>query len=255
MNFTPEEDLRPFLPKESILPVQPFDSAISDKRAARFRQVLMRRTKRLSVVVEDCHDQHNATAIIRSCDAFGIDTIHIVSSHQKFKINKQVSRGTHNFMEIKIHKSIENAYEALKKENYLIFASDLTAPKVIHTEDLQKIYLNNPIALVFGEESSGLSEKASQLADGHFMIPMAGFAQSLNVSVALAVAVYAIRGKELCEDANGNLNVEEQLQRYTKWVKRKRGLAVDRLIETYKGKEIEIEAIKFDQASEEEIID
>lgn len=248
MNFTPEEDLRPFQPKLSLIPPQPFDSVISEKRAERFRQVLMRRTKKLSVVVEDCHDQHNATAIIRSCDAFGIDTIHIVSSHQRFKINKQVSRGTHNFMEILIHKSIEDAYNLLKKENYLIFASDLTAPKVIHTNDLQKLYLTNPIALVFGEESSGLSEKASQLADGHFMIPMAGFAQSLNVSVALAVAVYAIRGKELCDDANGNLNKEEQLHRYTKWVKRKHGLAVERLIETYKGKEIELEAIKFDQS-------
>lgn len=247
MNFTPEEDLRPFLAKPSILPTQPFDSSISDKRAARFRQVLMRRTKRLSVVVEDCHDQHNATAIIRSCDAFGIDTIHIVSSHQKFKINKQVSRGTHNFMEIKIHKSIEDAYRILKEEGYLIYASDLTAEKVVHTEDLQKLYLDHPIALVFGEESSGLSEKASQLADGHFMIPMAGFAQSLNVSVALAVAVYAVRGKELCEDASGSLNVEEQLQRYTRWVKRKRGLAVDRLIENYKGKEIELEVLNSNQ--------
>lgn len=253
MNFTPEEDLRPFQEKPSLIPPQPFDSVISDKRAARFRQVLIRRTKKLVVVVEDCHDQHNATAIIRSCDAFGIDTIHIVSSHQKFKINKQVSRGTHNFMEIKIHKSIEEAYAILKKENYIIFASDLTAEKVVHTEDLQKIYATEPIALVFGEESSGLSEKASKLADGHFMIPMAGFAQSLNVSVALAVAVYAIRGKELCDDAIGSLNKEEQLQRYTKWVKRKRGLAVDRLIENYKGKEIELEVLKLDQTESESI--
>ena len=253
MNFTPEEDLRSFQAKTSKIPPQPFDSMISDKRAARFRQVLMRRTKNLRVVVEDCHDQHNATAIIRSCDAFGIDTIHIVSSHQRFKINKQVSRGTHNFMEIKVHKSIEEAYKILKNEGYLIYASDLTADQVIHTEDLQKIYATRPVALVFGEESSGLSEKASQMADGHFMIPMAGFAQSLNVSVALAVAVYAIRGKELCDDADGSLTKEEQLHRYTKWVKRKRGLAVDRLIETYKGKEIEVEVIKPEQNDVETI--
>ena len=247
MNFTPEEDLRSFQPKASKIPPQPFDSMLSDKRASRFRQVLMRRTKNLRVVIEDCHDQHNATAIIRTCDAFGVDSIHIISSHSRFKINKQVSRGTHNFMEIKIHKSTEEAYDLLKKEGYLIYATDLTAEKVIHTEDLQKIYNKHPVALVFGEESSGLSEKASKLADGHFMIPMAGFAQSLNVSVALAVAVYAIRGKELCEDAEGNLNEAEQLQRYTKWVKRKRGLAVDRLIEVYKGKEVELESIKLEQ--------
>lgn len=243
MNFTPEEDLRPFQPKTSILPALPFDSMISDKRAERFRQVLMRRTKRLAVVVEDCHDQHNATAIIRSCDAFGVDTIHIVSSYQKFKINKQVSRGTHHFMEIFIHKSIEDAYKTLRKDGYTIYASTLTAEKVINTEELHQIYLKQPIAIVFGEESSGLSERATNLADGHFMIPMAGFAQSLNVSVALAVAVYSIRGKELCADADGNLNEAEQEKRYTKWVKRKRGIAVDRVIEMYKGKEVEVEIL------------
>jgi tRNA (guanosine-2'-O-)-methyltransferase len=243
MNFTPEEDLRPFQPKPSILPPQPFDSMISDKRASRFRQVLMRRSNKLAVVVEDCHDQHNATAIIRSCDAFGVDTIHIISSYQKFRINKQVSRGTHHFMEIFIHKSTEEAYQTLKSQGYTIFASTLTAEKVINTEELQQIYLTKPIAIVFGEESSGLSEKATNLADGHFMIPMAGFAQSLNVSVALAVTVYAIRGKELCNDADGNLTEPEQLKRYTRWVKRKRGPAVDRVIEMYKGKEIEVEIL------------
>ena len=253
MNFTPEEDLRPFPSKRSILLLQPFDSMISDKRAERFRQVLMRRTKRLAVVVEDCHDQHNATAIIRSCDAFGVDTIYIVSSFQKFKVNKQVSRGTHHFMEIKVHKSIEEAYRILRNDGYLIYASSLTSEKIINTEALQKIYNSQPLAIVFGEESSGLSEKATKLADGNFMIPMAGFAQSLNVSVALAVTVFALRGQELCQDADGNLTEAEQLQRYTKWVKRKRGQAVDKIIELYKGKEVEIEILNPDPAENPKI--
>lgn len=241
MNFTPEEDLRPFKIIPSIMPELPIDTMISEKRAERFKQVLMRRTRRLVAVVEDCHDQHNATAIIRSCDAFGIDEVHIVSSINKFKVNKQVSKGTHHFMEVKIHKSIEAAYAQLRQNGFKIFASDLTSEKVLHTEELYQEYCNHPIAIVFGEESGGLSAKASQLADGHFLIPMAGFAQSLNVSVALAVTIYALREHELCSDASGDLTVNEQITRYTRWVRRKRGIAVDQAMDLYKGKEIEVE--------------
>lgn len=229
---------------ESIIPELPIDTLISEERSNRFKQVLAYRSDKLRVVIENCHDPHNATAIIRSCDAFGVDTVHIVTNKNTFKINNSVSKGTHHYVELKIHKTIEDAYDALRKEDFEIYASDLSSDKILNTLDLTEINTHKKIALVFGEESLGLTSAASQKADGHFLIPMTGFAQSLNVSVALAVTLYAIRQKDLCQGKLGTLNQTEQVARYTKWVKRKRGIAVDRLLSDYKGETMELEIVK-----------
>lgn len=229
---------------DSKIPNLPIDSLISEERANRFKQVLAKRSDQVRVVIENCHDPHNATAIIRSCDAFGVDTIHIVTNKNTFKVNNSVSKGTHHYVEIKVHKTIEDAYATLRKEGFEIYASDLASEKIHNTLELTELYEQKKIALVFGEESLGLTQQASQNADGHFLIPMTGFTQSLNVSVALAVTLYAIRQKDLCQNKSGNLTQQEQTSRYTKWVKRKRGIAVDRLLSEYKGEPMELEIIK-----------
>lgn len=226
---------------ESKVPYLPIDEMISEERAVLFRKILAKRNTQLTIVVENCHDPHNATAIIRSCDAFGIDTVHIITDKHSFKINNRVSKGTHNYVNIEIHKNISDAYRFLKKQDYTILASDLGAGKILNTQEVFELYQTKKVALVFGEESLGLTKEASQNADGLFLIPMVGVTQSLNVSVAVAVTTYAIREKELCEDQTGNLTKEEQIERYSRWVKRKRGIAVDRVMKDYKGQEMELE--------------
>ncbi|PCJ52601.1 MAG: RNA methyltransferase [Planctomycetota bacterium] len=226
---------------EVEIPHLPIDEMISEERAKTFRKILKKRNNQLTIVVENCHDPHNATAIIRSCDAFGVDTVHIITDKHSFKINNRVSKGTHNYVNIEIHKNINDTYKALKAQDYTILASDLGAGKILNTQEVYEMYEKKKVALVFGEESLGLTKEASENADGLFLIPMVGVTQSLNVSVAVAVTTYAIREKELCHNENGNLTLEEQTERYAHWVKRKRGIAVDRVMKDYKGQEMELE--------------
>jgi tRNA (guanosine-2'-O-)-methyltransferase len=236
--FTPEPVAlgRPDLP--SPVPVHALDALLTPNRARKYRQVLARRTGRLTVVVEDCFDPHNATAIIRTCDAFGVHRVVVTTNRNAFKVNPKVSQGSHFYADLTVVGSIQDAYAGLRARGSAIYVSDLAAQAVVGPERLQPLLAERPLALVFGNEGSGVSAEASSLADGHFLIPMVGFPQSLNLSVSVATTLYALRSRALIEDAPGDLDPAEQCACYDRWVKAHTGDAGAALLARAAGREI-----------------
>lgn len=227
----------------SPVPEHPLDRLITPERARRYRQVLARRTGRLVIVVEDCFDPHNATAIVRTCDAFGIHRVVVTTSRNAFKINRKVSQGSHHYVDLPIFPTISEAYAQLRTEGFHILVSDLKAHAVIGPERLKPVLAERKLALVFGNEGSGVSAEASAGADGFFLIPMSGFPQSLNLSVSVALTAYTLRQDALSADLPGDLSADEQCACYDRWVRRyagDRGEMFFRLDTGKRGEELEV---------------
>ncbi len=224
------DDARPvpdLLP--SPVPEHPVDKLLTPERAQKYRQVLARRTKHICVVIEDCHDPHNATAVIRSCDAYGIHHVHVTTNKNTFKISRSISQGTHRYIDLHVHSSVEEAYAELREAGYRIYVSDLGSNELkSHTpDDLNKLQSEQKIALVFGSESKGISDAARSGADAAFLVPMRGFTQSLNLSVTVASTLYRLRETALIADAPGDLSDQEQIDYYDQWVMRHAGKAAE----------------------------
>lgn len=221
----------------------PFDTLLTPERVAKYRAVLAQRTRRITVLVEDCHDPHNATAVVRTCDAFGIQDVHVTTARNRFKVNRRISQGSHFYVDLQVHTDITAAYAALRAAGYRIWISDLQAQATVGPQALQTELDHSPIALVFGSEQSGLSPAAIAGADGCFLIPMVGFPQSLNLSVSVAVTLYALRGDRLVAGSAGDLSADEQNTLYERWVEGRRGEAVTRLLRagvSRKGDELDV---------------
>ncbi len=214
----------------SPVPPHPADHLLTPERARKYRQVLARRSKRLVIVVEDCTDPHNATAIVRTCDAFGLSRVVVTTSRNTFKINPKVSQGSHYYVEVDVFPDITTAYAKLRADGFRILVTDLAADAVVGPDALRPLLAAQPLALVFGSESNGVSPEASAQADGCFLIPMVGFPQSLNLSVSVATTVYTLCGERLAANAPGDLTPAEQIALYDRWLRRHKGDVVDRVL-------------------------
>lgn len=158
--------------------------------------MLNRRQPDLTVVLEDVHDPHNVSAVLRSCDAVGILDVHLVYVHEeppRRAFARKTSASAAKWMRIHRHASVASCYAALRQERKSILVAALTPG----SGDLYQHDLTEPSALVFGNEMRGLSDEAIRGADGAFRIPMMGMVESLNISVACAVTLYeALRQRE-----------------------------------------------------------
>ncbi len=167
----------------------------SERRLARLESVIRRRQPDLTVVLENIHDPHNVSAVLRSCDASGVMEIQLVYTEEKFpKLGKKSSASAKKWVEHRDFSSIRKCYDALHKDGFTILATHLGR----QSESLYDLDLTKKTALVFGNEHRGVTDDAARLADGVFMIPMFGMIQSLNVSVACAVTLFeAVRQRIL----------------------------------------------------------
>jgi len=159
------------------------------RRQARVRSVIERRQPDLTVVLEDVHDPHNVSAVLRSCDAVGIMTVHLVYAIEavpKSVFARTTSASAAKWVAARRHESIGDCYAALRADGFSILATTLTGQSL----DLYEHDLVAPVALIFGNEMRGLSKGAIDEADGQIAIPMIGMVQSLNISVACAVTLY-----------------------------------------------------------------
>jgi len=159
----------------------------SERRLARLESVLRRRQPDLTVVLENIHDPHNVSAILRSCDAAGVMEVQLVYTDEEFpKLGKKSSASAKKWVERRNFNCVSDCFEKLHNEGFSVFATHLGK----HSTPLYELDLTQKVALTFGNEHRGVSEEASQSADGNFMIPMFGMIQSLNVSVACAVTLF-----------------------------------------------------------------
>lgn len=165
---------------------------VTPARYARIDAVASARTRSLVPVLEDLADPHNGAAILRSADAFGCHEIHLVEKRHPFAISHHVSRGTERWLELHRHADAESCAAALKARGYEIFVASMDG-----TLTPEALAERPRAAVVFGNEHFGASSAMRAHADGTYAIPMAGFVESLNVSVASAITLYvAARGRQ-----------------------------------------------------------
>jgi tRNA (guanosine-2'-O-)-methyltransferase len=188
---------------------------LSDSRKLKMVDAAGRRTNRLRLVVQDIHNPHNVSACIRSADAFGVLNVDVVCLTEKFSPST-VTRGVDHWLRIKKHVSIDDCATELKKEGYAI-ACAYPHPDAV---PLQGLPVDRPIAMVFGNEHNGVSPLWDQHADYRFTIPMFGMVESLNISVAAAIALYdyTLRARSAGASASFDLNEAEQKILLNEWV-------------------------------------
>ena len=203
----------------SPVPVHPLDARITPARAWKYRQVLVRRTARLVVVIEDCFDPHNATAILRTCEAVGVHRAVVTTAGNPFLINPQVSQGAHRYLDLRVLPDIDAAAALLRPEGYRLYVTDLSSRAAVGPAALLPELERGPLAIIFGNEGHGISERARAIADGAFLLPMAGFSQSLNLSVSVAMTMQALRGAAVAADLAGDLPAAEQCASYDRWIR------------------------------------
>src|SRR5579872_4995514 len=161
---------------------------ISENKRAKMIEVIEHRTRHVTVVLEDIFQPHNASAVLRSADIFGVQNVHVVEAKYAFKPVSTIAMGSAKWLDIHRYKSTTCAITALKASGYRIVA---TTP---HTDsyELPTLPIDSKMALVFGSEQTGLSDEAMQQADMFVKIPMYGFVESFNVSVSVALCLYDV---------------------------------------------------------------
>jgi tRNA (guanosine-2'-O-)-methyltransferase len=173
------------------------------ERKARIDEVVARRTRTLTVVIEALCDPQNVNAVLRTCDAFGVQEVHVVEGPMKgFDRNKKISQNADKWLDVTRWGSTRECLAALRERGFAIHVTWLGEGSV----GLSDLDFAGPVALVFGNESKGVSDDALAMADARFAIPMRGFSQSLNVSVAAAVTLArAIDRREVLRGRHGDL--------------------------------------------------
>lgn len=166
----------------------PFWDLLTPERAQRMVDVLNQRTNYIRVVLEAVDDGHNQAAVLRSCDAFGVQEVDIVVGRGGFSPSQGVTQGADQWLTINRRPSMEAAVTTLHEQGYRVWASRLDENAV----PIQELDLSKPAALIFGNEHEGVSEDVVDLADATFIIPMVGFVQSLNISVAAATTLFTL---------------------------------------------------------------
>ena len=169
---------------------------MTPERSQRITSVLNARQPDLTVVLENVHDPHNISAVMRSCDAVGVQEIYILNTaiqrHEKF--GKKSSASAAKWLTIHQFDNLEECVAALGQRSYKLFATHLGE----QSHSLYELDLTTPMALVFGNEHSGVTDECLKHCDGNFIIPQVGMIKSLNISVACAVSLYeAFRQRQL----------------------------------------------------------
>ena len=191
-------------------------SLVTEHRCKRFEDVLAWRTRHLCVVVEDLYQPHNASAVIRSCDCFGVQDVHIIENQHVFDPSENISLGSQKWVTQHRYNRKENntleCIKALRADGYRIVA---TSP---HANDLElnDLPIDKPMALFFGSEKPGLTDLVMNEADDFVRIPMYGFTESFNISVSAALTLYDLTTRihgskvnwQLSEDEKNDLRLE-----------------------------------------------
>lgn len=184
---------------------------MTERRREKLLGVLRRRQPDLTVVMEDIHDPHNVSAMLRSADAVGIGEVQLLYLHERFpKLGRKSSASATMWITRRPFRSIAACYDTLRAEHRRIYATSLGSG----SKSLYDLDLTASVAIVFGNEHRGVSDEAARLADDVFQIPMNGMIQSLNVSVACAVTLYEAYRQRLLAGLYGRPRLsEEEIER------------------------------------------
>lgn len=204
------------------------ETYLTDRRKARFKEVLSERTRHFTVVTEDVYQLHNASAVMRTCDVFGIQDLHVVEEKVSKRIDKEIAMGAQKWVTFNRYNSTKECINKLRENGYQIIA---TTPHndstMLHEFDVSK-----KSAFFFGKENEGLSDTVMNSADGFLKIPMYGFTESLNISVSAAIILQSVVTKLKQSNVKWQLSEAEIPEIEMEWAKRTIK-ASDEIIERY----------------------
>lgn len=167
--------------------------SLTPKREEKFKRVIQQSQGNITVVLENVHDTHNIGAVLRSADSIGIREIYVVYTEERhsrdyLKLGKRTSGGTRKWVKVNYYNDIDACYKAVKSKYKLILGTYLKEGEV--STSMFDLDLTQSVALVFGNEAKGMTQKSIDYCDGNFIIPQVGMVTSLNISVACAVTLY-----------------------------------------------------------------
>ena len=193
---------------------------VTEKRKNTFKNILLNRTRHFTVVLEDIFQQHNSSAVIRSCDVFGIQDIHIIENKYHSKVSRHVAKGSQKWLNLNNYKEDKNntkdCLTRLKNEGYQIIA---TSPHN-NTCTLHDLDISKKSAFIFGVEKSGVSEEVLINSDEILTIPMVGFTESLNISVSAAIILQYVTSKLSKSNIEWQLTADEIIEKRFDWVRK-----------------------------------
>lgn len=190
------------------------ESMLTPRRRKLFREIIEQRTHHFTVAVQDVYQLHNTSAVIRSCDVFGVQDIHVVEEVNLKRIDREIAMGTQKWVDIHRYNSTEKCLAGLREKGYKIVA---TSPR--KGIALQDFDITDKAAIFFGTETEGLSEEVMVAADEHLQIPMVGFCESLNISVSAAIILQDLTARLRRSDLDWKFSEEEKVMKRLQWAK------------------------------------
>lgn len=192
------------------------ETFITPERKQRFIDVLQYRSKHFTVAVEDVYQLHNTSAVMRSCEVFGVQELHVIEQRFGKRIDKQIAMGAQKWVDIIRYQDSLSCIDSLRQKGYKIIA---TTPHIdsVYLEDFD---ISKPSAIFFGTEKEGLSEDVLRNADGFLKIPMVGFTESLNVSVSAAIIIQNLMQRLRSSEINWKLSEEQFLEKRLDWTRK-----------------------------------
>lgn len=187
---------------------------ITAERKSKISEILSARSTFLTVVIEDIYQLHNTSAVVRSCDAFGVQQLHVIERKYGKRIDAEIALGAQKWVDVFRYKCPQDCVDQLKSQGYKII---VTSPH-LNASTPETISLDKPIALFFGNEKKGVSEELISQADGFMSIPMLGFSESLNISVAAAIAMQQLSERIRNSEVDWKLNNQQALHTEIHWV-------------------------------------
>lgn len=191
------------------------ENILTDNRKEKFLKVLQHRTNHFTVAVEDVFQMHNTSAVMRSCDIFGIQELNVIEQRYSKSIDKEIAMGAQKWVDIHRFDSVAHCVETLKTKGYQIIA---TTPHD-NGDLLDDFDISKPSALFFGTERDGLSDDLIKQADGFLKIPMVGFTESLNISVSAAIIIQNLMARLRQSTIHWQLSEAVMLEKRLAWAK------------------------------------
>jgi len=192
---------------------------VSERRLQRLQEVLAERTNHFNIVLEDVYQSHNFSAVLRSADIFGIQTINFIENKNSYKISEDVAMGATQWLSLNRYQKHENntkeCLQDLKTKGFKIVATSLNKNSV----SLQELDISEPVAIVFGTELTGISKDVEDMADEFIKLPMYGFTESFNISVCAALCMFELTTRMRKEVSNYHLSETEKQAVYLDWLK------------------------------------
>ena len=192
------------------------ESFLTDERREVLRRTLSSRTRYMTILTENTFHPQNASALVRHCEAFGVQELHTVETRCKFSPNVNIVRGTDKWVDITRHDSTADAIAALKGAGYRLVATtphrESCTPETFDVE-------RGPFCLVFGTEHAGVTDEIIEAADEYLRIPMCGMVESLNVSASAAILIYMLsQRRRLSPSIDWHLKEADEREMLFRWV-------------------------------------